>query len=162
MTSQAPVRTKPRDLRAWRFVWGRPCALSAGVAMITLCSGCGAVAGITDAIDRGKVARTMRGLRDIAVAVEAYRNDVGFLPTATDLPALQLMLVPKYLDVVVENDGWGHRYAVSCSTAGYTIESFGKGGVDDLNYGGANHDYEEDLVLEDGDFTQWPRGMSGR
>lgn len=129
-----------------------------------------------DALHKAKQKRTMLDMRDLAIAIEAYRADEGEVPPAGSVGALAEHLVPTYLERVPETDGWQNpiRYAcwsedpamAGCTT--YRLVSGGRDGVlehGDLQaYGEAPFtptEYDRDLVLADGYFLRYPQGAAG-
>ncbi|HEX5044651.1 MAG TPA: type II secretion system protein GspG [Candidatus Polarisedimenticolaceae bacterium] len=92
----------------------------AGIAMVNLLG----------AMERSKQRATMADMRTIAVGVEVYHIDKGFLPTASSMVQLRSILIPYQASVVPVVDRWGHFFSYSQDGTNYTIESFGRDGVD--------------------------------
>ena len=119
----------------------------AGIAMVNLMA----------AMDRAKQRATMADMRTIAVGVETYHIDKGFLPTAPDMVSLRSVLIPYQASVVPVVDRWGHYFSYSQDGSNYTIESFGRDGADgsEVTYSTrANTDL--DLQLSNGLFLFAP------
>jgi general secretion pathway protein G len=122
-------------------------AIIAGIAMVNLIG----------ALDRSKQRATMADMRTIAVGIEVYQIDKGFMPTAGTMIQLRSALIPYQASVIPIVDRWGRSFSYSQNGSSYTIESFGKGGVD-----GAEVTYQTradttlDLILSDGMFTFAP------
>src|SRR5262245_41556341 len=95
-------------------------AIIAAIAMMNLMG----------ALDRSKQRATMADMRAISVGIEIYHVDKGFLPTATTLVQLRSVLIPYQANVVPVVDRWGRAFSYSQDGMNYTIESFGKDGVD--------------------------------
>jgi general secretion pathway protein G len=122
-------------------------AIIAGIAIINLLG----------AMDRSKQRATMADMRTIAVGVEVYHIDKGFLPTASSLVQLRSILIPYQASVIPVVDRWGHFFSYSQDGTNYTIESFGRDGVDgsEVTYATrANTDL--DLQLSNGLFLFAP------
>ena len=121
-----------------------------------------AIPNLLNAIDRGRQKRTMADLRSIGTALEAYGQENFVYPEAGDLAALERALVPKHLKAMPRLDGWQQPFAATSTREHYRVESFGKGGADEPDQDGGQQAFEADLVLVDGEFTQWPAGPSPR
>ena len=89
-----------------------------------------AIPNLLNAVDKGKQKRTMADMRTIAIGIEVYHIDKGFLPTASDMVSLRSILIPYQASVVPMVDRWGHFFSYSQDGVNYTIESFGKDGAD--------------------------------
>lgn len=112
----------------------------------------------------------MADMRTLSTAIEAYLTDhPHWKPARSEgSPArLASMLVPTYIKQLPVNDGWGHPFGVSIGsvrkdgeeTVDYTIWSLGKDGKRDSKWGGAAHEFENDLVYSNGTFLQYPEGV---
>jgi general secretion pathway protein G len=122
-------------------------AIIAGIAMINLLG----------ALNRAKQRSTMADMRTIAVGVEIYHIDKGFLPAASSMTQLRSVLIPYQASVVPVVDRWGHFFSYSQDGTNYTIESFGRDGADgaEVTYATrANTDL--DLQLSNGIFLFAP------
>jgi len=122
-------------------------AIIAGIAMINLLG----------ALNRAKQRSTMADMRTIAVGVEIYHIDKGFLPVASSMTQLRSVLIPYQASVVPVVDRWGHFFSYSQDGTNYTIESFGRDGADgaEVTYATrANTDL--DLQLSNGIFLFAP------
>jgi len=121
-----------------------------------------AIPNLLNAIDRGKQKRTMADIRSIGTAVEAYAVDNNIYPTAANMAAAQPVLEPVYIKKVPLSDGWNNLLIFEPGTssgAGYTLESYAKGGADNGDTGGKTNAFADDIVFVDGQFTQWPEGV---
>jgi hypothetical protein len=109
--------------------------------------------------------RTMRDIRTIATAVEAYATDTNKYPQESELSKA---LVPTYIQELPAKDGWGTAYFYTVSTDGehYRIASAGSDSVfgwdtrkialretQETKY---SDDLGEDIIYQDGDFVQAP------
>ena len=92
----------------------------AGIAMVNLLG----------ALNRSKQRSTMADMRTIAIGIEVYHIDKGFLPAAGSMTQLRTLLIPYQASVVPIVDRWGHFFSYSQDGTNYTIESFGRDGAD--------------------------------
>ena len=113
--------------------------------------------------------KTMRDIRSLATAVEAYETDENKYPPESELKKL---LVPTYIKELPEKDGWGSAYFYTASPDGlhYRIASAGSDSVfswDTRNIGKDDakgvaketkysDDLAEDIIYQDGEFVQAP------
>ena len=122
-------------------------AIIAGIAMVNLLG----------ALNRSKQRSTMADMRTIAIGVEVYQIDKGFLPAASSMTQLRTLLIPYQASVVPIVDRWGHFFSYSQDGTNYTIESFGRDGADgtEVTYSTrANTDH--DIQLSNGLFLFAP------
>jgi len=118
---------------------------------------------LVNAVDMARQRDTMADMRELADAIERYRSETGALPQGSgDLMAL----IPDAGNLRAAGDDgrpglrdhWmnDYRYAVDPS-GGYTIESFGKDGIDGPNITLASRfDFDQDIVLVNGSFVAAP------
>lgn len=124
--------------------------------------------------NRSRQKRTMADMRSLATALEARAADTTTYaidslpvhPTATDftsltpvpLDALERALTPKYIRKQPRLDGWGNEFEVRLSAKTYAIRSRGSDGDADpvIRFNHRIESFEEDLVFEGGNFTQYP------
>jgi general secretion pathway protein G len=120
-----------------------------------------AIAGLTNALDKGKQKRSMSDLHSIGEAVEAYHVDHAAYPAGVaDWPTLQGYISPFFIKAPPSGDGWNHSWTAATSAAGvdYTVTSLGKDGNPDSWAGGMTNDFNCDIVFANGQFFQWPQG----
>jgi general secretion pathway protein G len=110
------------------------------------------------ALDRAKQRATMADMRTLARALEAYDVDHGRFPDDSGgVTALEPLLIPYQVNVVPTHDSWGWAYSYDAVLNSYTLESFGKDGVDGTDVSKATRDvFEHDIVLADGRFVASP------
>lgn len=116
--------------------------------------------------------RTMRDIRTIATAVEAWAtdNDEEKYPEASSMEALRKELEPTYIRTLPLKDVWGngYSYAVSDDRLSYRIVSAGSDGVFEWDSRRAAPVAEstkvrlsdhsgDDIIYGDGTFIQIPR-----
>ena len=119
-----------------------------------------AIPNMLTAMERAKQKRTMADLRSIGVALQAYGEENYVYPEAENLAGLERALVPKYIPRLPHVDGWEHPLVATSTRESYRLESFGKGGTDEPDRAGEQENFDGDLVLVNGKFTQYPRGMA--
>lgn len=111
------------------------------------------------ALDKSNQRATMADMRTISKAIETYFVDTGSVPNATgDINDLIAVLIPYQTSVVPVKDHWGtdFRFQSDANTA-YTLESFGKDGVDGADITIATKtEFERDIVLSNGVFVAAP------
>jgi hypothetical protein len=109
----------------------------------------------------------MADIRSIATAIEAYESDhPDWKPARSGgSPArLTSLLQPAYIKQLPVNDGWNRPMHLAVWTdkddaPAYRIWSLGKDGKRDAKWGGVIRTFDNDLVYENGSFTQWPEGI---
>jgi uncharacterized protein len=113
--------------------------------------------------------RTMRDIRTIATATEAYMTDENKVPDVHDIAALAKVLEPTYVRTLPQTDGWGEAYVfvVSPDRLHYRIVS--KGADKRLEAGSdvlqaiadkvpprKSNSLDDDFIYQDGEFVQYP------
>jgi type II secretion system protein G len=119
-----------------------------------------AIVAVMNALDKSKQRATMADMRTISKGIEVYVVDHGFLPSDTGgMASLRVSLIPYQTSVVPIDDAWGHPYRYARDDQGnYTIESFGKDGVDGTEITIATRDhFEQDIVIVNGQFVAAPQ-----
>lgn len=122
-----------------------------------------AIPNLINAVQRGKQKRTMRDMRAVATALEAYAADFNAPPAVQDPQDLAGILVPTYATALPLTDAWTHPLEIATSPAGYVIRSGGKDGQferpDPWSYDArATNLFVDDIVLSNGTFVRWPEG----
>jgi general secretion pathway protein G len=119
-----------------------------------------ALTSIWNAFERAKQRATMADMRTVARAVELYQSDHGILPqTARGIQDLKTLLVPYQSSVIPTRDHWGHdlKYEADGIRGSYTIQSFGKDGIDGPDITLATRlVFSADIVLSNGQFVAAP------
>jgi hypothetical protein len=110
-------------------------------------------------MDKAKQKSTMADMRTVGRAIESYRVDNGILPDDSGgiLP-LATVLVPYQSSVVPTEDHWRNLYGYETDLNGnYTIQSFGKDGVDgvDITYA-TRFSFDDDIIFCNGLFIASP------
>ena len=116
-----------------------------------------AIINLQGALDRSKQRGTMADMRSIAVAVEIYQIDKGFLPDPSNMIQLRTLLIPYQASVVPVVDRWGRSFSYSQDGTNYTVESFGKDGANgaEVTYA-TRSDTNLDILLSNGMFMFAP------
>ena len=126
-----------------------------------------AIPGLMTALDKSRQKRTMAGMRAITTALASYNTDHGQFPNLRGTTAdLAPPLEAHYMRFTPRADGWGNDmiYGIldpAVDGASYIMRSYGKDGADDGlgGIGGETHDVNNDIVVFDGAFSQWPAGI---
>ena len=118
-----------------------------------------AVPGVLSSSERGRQHRTLVDMRAIAAAIESFAADHDDYLDAEDIGELRRALEPDYLRSFPSKDAWGHPFLFErFEDGGYRIRSYGKDGLPDDSPGGPTDAADADIILEDGEFVQWPKG----
>jgi len=125
-----------------------------------------AIPNLLNAINRGRQRRSMADIRSIATALEAYSVDFNYYPkvSLTDVAVSNLVtyLEPTYIKKLPTNDGWNRDILVINDANGtsYTLYSRGRNGTKETwGTGGAKTSFDDDIVMANGQFFQWPEGQ---
>jgi hypothetical protein len=112
--------------------------------------------------------KTMADLRTIATALEARATDTNEYPESCDMETLRKLLEPAYVSRMPSRDAWGHElvYVGSPSHQTYRFVSAGADGVFDARSKQIDDvppretdSFDEDIVFQNGQFLQYPRGI---
>ena len=134
-----------------------------------------AIPNLINAMQRARQKRTMADIRAVAISWEERASDVnGYsaagagltwpVAVADGIDALVPLLQPTYIRRVPTMDGWGHKFATAsgCSNQCYSVESFGKDGLNETETQGdiiIITDYDCDIIYSDGTFVKYPEGV---
>ena len=129
------------------------------LVIIAIVTAIGLVA-VMNALDKSKQRATMADMRTVSKGIEVYAVDNGHLPADSDgIAGLKSSLIPYQSSVIPTRDHWGHDfgYRVDIARGLYTVESFGKDGVDgpDMTLATKLH-FNSDIVLANGQFVAAP------
>jgi len=122
---------------------------------------------------------TVRSIRNLGAALTAWLSDQNGSrgrpiswefgsssePPAIDASTLTSILVPRYIEAVPTNDGWGHKLDIRLNPAsaasGMGIRSPGRDGVWDqtpYSVGGfPPEEWDRDVVWSNDYFVRWPQ-----
>jgi hypothetical protein len=101
----------------------------------------------------------MADMRTVSKALETYQIDQGHYPAnGVTIAQLRVILIPYQVNVVPLQDHWQHDYSyASDGQNNYTLESYGKDGVDGVNISAATKwQFDRDIVLSNGFFVASP------
>ena len=105
------------------------------------------------AIDKSKQVSSVAGIKGIGLAIEIYRIDNGLYPNVATVFDLFPML-DKYASSLSPLDGWNNAIGYSQSAQSYSVECFGKDGVDAGNISpGTRNVFVLDIIYSGGEFT---------
>jgi len=131
------------------------------VAVIGLISAI-AIPNLITVIQRARQTRSMADLKTIGRAVSLYSQDCSYYPIETSLGSVENLRssLQGYMGDFKATDGWGRPFMYISDGRNYTLISYGLGGVANLPYTtGPIHRLEEDIVMSNGVFVQWPEGV---
>lgn len=135
------------------------------------------IANLLNAVQRARQKRTMGDMRSIGIALDSYAIDMNAYPPAAasplpgglPLPTLTLgnsasdALQPTYIQVIPLADGWSSwfTYGVATDQKDYVLRSAGADGANESAPAwGAITSFNADIILVDGQFLQFPSGIS--
>jgi len=108
-------------------------------------------------LQKSKQRTTMAEMRTICQAVATYRVDHQNVPQTSSISELHSILTPSYILAFTTLDGWNHHFDYNASPNTYTIESYGRDGIDGSNITfETKDDFELDIVLVNGSFSASP------
>ncbi len=109
------------------------------------------------ALQRSRQRRSMSDMRTLSTAVETYKIDFSRPPQNPNILSLVNTLQPIYVKVLPKLDGWQREFNYIGGVEVYTLETYGKDGIDGGNISPATKDdFDLDIVLVDGFFTAAP------
>ncbi len=121
-----------------------------------------AIPNMITAIQRARQTRSMADLKTLARALSLYDQDNVDYPIETSLVSaenLRSSLHP-YVGDFNAIDGWRRHFMYISDGRNYTLISYALDGVANLPYtNGPIHRLEEDIVMSNGVFVQWPEGV---
>jgi general secretion pathway protein G len=131
------------------------------VAVIGLISAI-AIPNLITAIQRARQTRSMADLKTLARALSLYEQDSIDYPVETSLVSAENLrpALRPYMGEFETLDGWRRPFMYISNGRHYTLISYALGGVANLPYTiGPIHRLEEDIVMSNGVFVQWPEGV---
>ena len=137
------------------------------VELLIVCAVIGLIAAIAipnlvNAIQRGRQARTIGDLRGLGNAVAMYQQDYAKFPVVADFAGVAILddILEAYMGGYNELDGWQRSFMYKSDGNNYTLVSYGMNGVADQPWTlGPIHYFDDDLVINNGVFIQWPEGV---
>jgi len=104
----------------------------------------------------------MADMRTIAGALVLYEQDHVDYPIETSLVSAENLRphLQPYVGNFKATDGWRRQYRYVSDGHIYTLISYALGGNADSPYMfGPTHRLEDDIVMSEGVFVQWPEGV---
>jgi general secretion pathway protein G len=114
------------------------------------------------ALSKSKQRRTMSDMRTVALAVSAYATDWVYAPEIADGTVGDLLpyLTPTYLKSLPRIDGWQRAIRYAGQGLEYTLLSYGRDGIEEASLTlGPTTDFDDDIIIANGVFVQWPEGV---
>jgi type II secretory pathway pseudopilin PulG len=113
-----------------------------------------------DPTDADKAASTMRAMRSIATAVEAYATDHNAYPAGNKIEDATAATAPTYIMKMPEKDAWGTAFRYWSDGTKYRIVSCGSDAAcDEASWANVSKDpmpsYSEDAVYQSGSFLRF-------
>jgi general secretion pathway protein G len=121
-----------------------------------------ALPNVVAAIQRARQSRTMTDMRTIGGALVLYEQDYVDYPIETSLGRVENLrpFLQPYMGDFRATDGWRRPFWYLSDGYIYTLISYGLDGKPDPPYtNGPTHRFEDDIVMSEGMFIQWPEGV---
>jgi general secretion pathway protein G len=121
-----------------------------------------AIPNVIAAIQRARQSRSMADMRAIAGALVLYEQDHIDYPIETSLVSAENLRphLQPYTGLYKATDGWTRPYVYISDGHIYTLISYALDGTPDPPYtNGPTHRLEDDIVMSEGIFIQWPEGV---
>lgn len=121
-----------------------------------------ALPNVVSAIQRARQSRTMTDMRTIGGALVLYEQDYVDYPIEASLGSVEDLrtFLQPYMGDFRSTDGWRRPYWYTSDGHFYTLISYGLDGNADPPYTkGPTHRFEDDIVMSEGIFIQWPEGV---
>jgi len=118
-----------------------------------------AIPSLQTAIDKAKQRGTMADMRSLGQAVQYYQVDESIFPAGGTPTSSLVVILQKYTkNTLPGRDKWNHALSyTSDSQSWYSLESFGKDGIDGVDITPANKlRFEQDIVYASGHFSASP------
>ncbi len=125
-----------------------------------------AIPNLLAALQKGKQKATMGEMKTLGTAITSYSNTFAFFPDDDDTAGLGY-LEPHFVKKIVRVDGWNFTWHYTRSgnprPDHYSIGSGGKRGIFSWGHSAGNYqcisiiDFENDIILSEGQFTYSPR-----
>ena len=119
-----------------------------------------AVPWFLNAIQRAKQKRTMADMRSIGEALEIYQIDYNEYITG-GYQAVRDNLDPNYMRNPPQWDAWNEPYTYQTwnDSQEYSLISLGRDSAAGDQSVGITHDFDDDIIFSNGQFTRWPEGV---
>ncbi len=135
-----------------------------------------AIPNLLSAVQRGRQKRTMADIKTVATTWETFYVDYSYyyhtggcdtppggsaITTSRTYAELTAILQPTYIAKLPGKDGWNNALYFFTDAASaaqqYRIESYGKDQAAD-SYCGITTSFNNDIVISQGQFLEWPEG----
>ncbi len=122
-----------------------------------------AIINLQGALEKSRQRKTMAAIRELGTAIQTYDADLSHFPrggiTASELSTALSGVTFKRVDT---QDGWGNDMIYTADASHYTVESYGRDGLDGPGNIGksTSEEYDYDLVFADGQFLHSPEGAN--
>jgi len=121
-----------------------------------------AIPNLVNAIQRARQTRSVADLNSLAKAVSMYGQDFAGYPIQASISTVENLRpsLQTYMANFNANDGWMRNFMYVSDGDEYTMLSYGLDGAESLPYTrGPTGFFDEDIVLNNGMFLQWPEGV---
>jgi len=118
-----------------------------------------AIPAMLTSLDKSKQRGSMADMRMIGQGIQLYELDTSsFVADGTAMSSLVLLIEPFTMTVLRHEDHWSHSYQYNTDgLTWYSLESFGRDGVDGVNITPATaFQFELDLLYASGRFVNAP------
>lgn len=118
-----------------------------------------AIPALETSLDKAKQRTTMADMRSIATGVQLYEIDQSIFPAdGITVSALVTILLPHTKNPLPTKDRWLHEFDYhSDSFSWYSLESFGKDGIDGVDITSATRlQFDLDMIFATGHFANCP------
>ena len=128
------------------------------IAIIGILAAIGIPAMLTS-IDKAKQRGSMADMRQIGQGVQLYGIDANnYVADGTPTSVLVILIEPFTMTVLRHKDHWSHDYRYNTDgLTWYSLESFGRDGIDGVNISPTTHlQFELDMLYATGRFVNAP------
>ena len=120
-----------------------------------------AVPNLVNAIQRGRQSRTVGDMHGIMTSIGMYQQDFAAYPVAGSLQDANVLQphIVSYMANFNGVDGWQRALLYESDGDSYTLVSYGLNGIADTPWvAGETAFFDDDIVVSDGSYIQFPGG----